>query len=192
MIKSDQLKAVKSCSNGFTLIELIIVITALSIIISYTSISVKNSILHNQLQKTSFELLSRLSSMRAQALRDDSAIKIKFTEKACSVFTANDDDGVVDDLIDQWKIGEHVKLGLPLKKSPPKGPDGVSLPTSKNVASGQWKDGFTINNDAIGTFNSGAVYLHSPNLCAKTYCITSVNSQTLKVYNWDGVSWLAL
>ncbi len=184
----------RKSSKGFTFLELLVVMVIVAVIGTYTTISLRKSILHNQLQKASFEAMAQLSSVRPLALKNDARVLVSFSAKACSVFvdTSGDNAAQADEFSYAWEINRTVLLGLPSSGSTPNSaPPGSQLPLSGEVAAGQWSKQFVINNDALGSMNTGCLYLHSPKLDGKAYCITSFTSQTLKVYSWNGGTWNA-
>mgnify|MGYP000866044619 FL=1 len=179
--------------NGFTFLELVIVMVIAAVIGTYATISLKKSILHNQLQKASFEMMMQLSSMRPLALKNDARVLVRFCAEACSVFVDTSGDTVAQagEFSYAWEVKKNVLLGLPSGSSPSSAPPGSQLPASGSVAAGQWSNMFVVDNDALGSINSGCLYLHSPKLTDKAYCITSFGSQTLKIYSWNGGAWNA-
>lgn len=172
--------------NGFTFLELIIVMVIVAVIGTYTTISLQKSILHNQLQKASFEMMTQLSSMRPLALKNDTWVLVRFGAESCSVFVDQNGDTAFNYA---WEVKKNVLLGLPSGFAPNSAPPGSQLPMSGAVAAGQWSKQFVVNNDALGSMNTGCLYLHSPKLPGKAYCITSFSSQTLKIYSWNGGAW---
>jgi prepilin-type N-terminal cleavage/methylation domain-containing protein len=183
----------KNLCKGFTFFELIIVMVIAAVIGTYTTISLQKSILHNQLQKASFEMMTQLSSMRPLALKNDARVLVRFCAEACSVFVDTSGDTVAQagEFSYAWEVKKNVLLGLPSGSSPSSAPPGSQLPASGSVAAGQWSNMFVVDNDALGSINSGCLYLHSPKLTDKAYCITSFGSQTLKIFSWSGGTWSA-
>lgn len=177
--------------NGFTFLELIIVMVIVAVIGTYTTISLQKSILHNQLQKASFEMMTQLSSMRPLALKNDTRVLVRFGVESCSVFVDQNGDTAAQasEFNYAWEVKKDVLLGLPPSSAPNSAPPGSQLPISGAVAAGQWSKQFVVNNDALGSINTGCLYLHSPRLPGKAYCITSFSSQTLKIYSWNGGAW---
>jgi len=184
----------KPSAQGFTFLELIVVLVISSIIGAYVTVSINKSILNNQLQKASYETMKQLSSIRPVALKNDTRMLVKFSAKSCSVFVDKNDDtiGQADEFSDCWKMNQFVSMGLSSKSPPVTAPAGSVLPQSGKVSAGGWAKGFLVINDALGTINPGCVYLHSPKLAKVTYCITSYTSQSLKIFSWNGKSWTAL
>lgn len=178
-------------SKGFTFIELIVVMVIVAVIGTYTTISLRKSILHNQLQKASFEMMMQLSSARPLALKNDARVLVRFSANACSVYVDQNGDTAAQasEFNYVWKVDKNVLLGLPSVSSPNSAPPGSQLPLSGKVAAGQWSKQFVVNNDALGSINAGCLYLHSPKLTGKAFCITSFTSQTMKVYSWNGGAW---
>lgn len=180
--------------KGFTFLELVVVLVITAVIGSYVSVSINKSIQSNQLQKTSYETMKQLSSIRPIALKNDARMLVKFSTLSCSVFVDKNSDtvGQAEEFSSCWKMNRFVSMGLPPKTPPVTAPAGSALPQSGKVAAGQWAKGFLVTNDALGTINPGCVYLHSPKLAKSTYCITSFTSQSLKIFSWNGKSWIAL
>lgn len=172
--------------KGFTFLELIVVMVIVAVIGTYMTISLQKSILHNQLQKASFEMMTQLSSMRPLALKNDTWVLVRFGAESCSVFVDQNGDTAFNYA---WEVKKNVLLGLPSGFAPNSAPPGSQLPMSGAVAAGQWSKQFVVNNDALGSMNTGCLYLHSPKLPGKAYCITSFSSQTLKIYSWNGGAW---
>ncbi len=187
-----------SCSNytrksskGFTFLELIVVMVIVAVMGAYATITLRKSILYNQLQKASFEMMMQLSSMRPLALKNDANVMVRFGAESCSVFIDQNGDTAAQasEFSYAWKVNKNVQLGLPSGSAPGSAPPGSQLPLSGKVAAGQWSDLFIVTNDALGSINAGCLYLHSPKLTGKAYCITSFTSQTLKIYSWNGGAW---
>lgn len=180
-------------NRGFSLIELVVVLVLSSIIGSYVVVSLNKSISYNKLQKTSFNVLSHLSSQRSIALKEDTRILVKFSVHSCSVYVDRNCDtvGQADEFSSSWELPDGVVLGLPVNSPPTNAPSGSVLPQSGQVAGGAWAKGLLVLNDALGTINPGCVYLHYTKLPKVTYCISSYSTQSLKVFNWDGTSWNA-
>ena len=179
--------------NGFTFLELVIVMVIAAVIGTYTTISLQKSILHYQLQKASFEMMTQLSSMRSLALKNDTRGMVRFAAESCSVFVDQNGDTAAQasEFDYALEVKKNILLGLPSGSAPSSAPPGSQLPSSGNVAAGQWSNLFVVNNDALGSINTGCLYLHSPKLTGKAYCITSFTSQTLKIYSWNGGAWNA-
>ncbi len=177
--------------KGFTFLELIVVMVIVAVIGTYMTISLQKSILHNQLQNASFEMMTQLSSMRPLALKNDAQVLVHFGTQSCSVFVDLTGDTVAQasEFNYAWEVKKNVFLGLPSGSAPNSAPPGSQLPISGKVAAGQWSKQLVVNNDALGSMNTGCLYLHSPKLTGKAYCITSFTSQTLKIYSWNGGAW---
>ncbi|HEX3020663.1 MAG TPA: prepilin-type N-terminal cleavage/methylation domain-containing protein [Chitinispirillaceae bacterium] len=180
-------------SAGFTFLELIVVMVITAVISTYAVVSLSRSILYNQLQKASFETMAELSGIRPLALKNDNRMIVRFSASSCSVYVDQNCDtlGQASEFIKSWEMGKNVMLGLPSRSPPASAPSGSELPVAGNVAAGQWAKAFLITNDALGTINSGCLYLYSPKLAKRAYCITSYTSQSLKIFSWNGTSWTA-
>jgi prepilin-type N-terminal cleavage/methylation domain-containing protein len=183
----------RNLSKGFTFFELIIVMIIIAVIGTYATISLKKSILHNQLQKASFEMMMQLSSMRPLALKNDARVLVRFCAEACSVFIDQNGDTAAQasEFDHALKVKKNVLLGLPSGSPPSSAPPGSQLPASGSVAAGQWSKMLVVDNDPLGSINNGCLYLHSPKLTDRAYCITSFGSQTLKIFGWSGGTWSA-
>ncbi len=183
--------SIRKTSNGFTLLELIIVLVIAAILGTYATVSLNKSILHNQLQKASFETLAQLSSIRPLALKNDSRMLVRFSTSDCSVYVDKNGDTTAqaNEYSHSWKLNERVLFGLPSNPRPGTAPAGAQLPSAGKLAAGQWSKLFVVDNDALGTINPGCVFLYAPKLPGKVYCISSFTSQALKIYSWNGGTW---
>lgn len=191
MARVSPIFSIRKTSNGFTFLELIIVLVITAILGTYATVSLNKSILHNQLQKASFEIMVQLSSIRPLALKNDSRMVVRFSSSVCSVYVDTSGDAAVqpEEFSHSFMLNKRVLFGLPSNPRPGTAPPGSQLPLEGNIAAGQWSEFFVVNNDALGTMNSGCIYLYAPKLPGKVYCITSFTSQTLKIYSWNGGTW---
>ncbi|NLE00868.1 MAG: prepilin-type N-terminal cleavage/methylation domain-containing protein [Fibrobacter sp.] len=183
-----------SLNKGFSLVEILTVIVIMAVASGFAVNSFSKMVANNRLQKAAFELQQELSTIRPMALKNDCKVMVRFSEAACSVYVDKNGDGKIqiDEFRESWEAPEGIVFKLPSDNPPTSAPSGAVLPSGGKYAAGQWSDYLQFANDALGRVNTGSVYLSSKKLKKTTYCITSVNSQTLKIYSWDGSKWNAL
>jgi prepilin-type N-terminal cleavage/methylation domain-containing protein len=182
-------------NRGFTIIELLVVLVLTSVISLYAVTSFNKTIAKNELQKYTQELLKQLSACRPLAMKNDCKVFVTFSSALCSIYLDKDNDGVMQqsERYLSWSIPAPVSVGLPSVSPPGSAPPNATLPLAGKVASGAWATAFVVDDDAMGTMNTGSVYLFSSRQPNVAYCITiSTLIQNIKLYLWNGASWTAL
>lgn len=179
-----------STEQGFSILEIIIVIVILGILASFAVIKYEKAVKFSQVEKEAWNVMQFLSTAKPLAMKNDSRSKVVFGSSVCSLFVDTS-----SSLTGSWKyISRHalsspVIFGLP--SSPPAtAPLGTSLPTGSHHAGANWDSCMAVSRNAMGTINSGSVYLSSSRLPAVTYCVRAISSvQSLKMLKWNGSSW---
>lgn len=180
-------------NRGFTILEAVIVMTLLGILSALTVVKYQKVVAHNELQRATMNLYMELRTTRPLALKYDAKVIIKFIPAQCSIYVDTNGNGVREpaELFKVHKIPSPVSIGI-ATSGPAAAPVGIDWDVS-GIA-GSWSSPvMIINNNALGSISSGAIYLKTTRLSKVTYCIgISSTMQSLKLFKWEGSSWYAL
>ncbi|MCL2844282.1 MAG: prepilin-type N-terminal cleavage/methylation domain-containing protein [Chitinivibrionia bacterium] len=175
---------VKKNNGGFTLVELMIVITIIMILSTTVTLSISNFVLERRGEVQVVAFYNQLKTMRTFAQRDDAMYVLRFTNNAAAAGTPM-----------PFTITRH--RPSPTVPPIPEAVDGVAVPnlfsdqavvsgalrasalttatlTTPNgniVAVTAWAEGIVFQNDEIGTIGQGAVFLRNPNINDINYVI---------------------
>lgn len=184
-----------STARGFTLLEVLVAIVIAGILGKVTFDHLTKVVYNNQLEKASWNLFKDLGSSRPLALKSDATALVKFTGARCSTWVDTSGNGgyEANELMRVISLPQNISFGLPAVNAPTAAPTGASLPSTGGSSGVNWNAGLTIAKDAIGTINSGSVYLRHAKLNTITYCILmSAQSQKMKIFTWRASSWSEL
>jgi prepilin-type N-terminal cleavage/methylation domain-containing protein len=183
-------------NRGFTIVEMATVILILGIIAAIAYSSYQKTVAQNQLQKATSNLYTELCSLRPIAQKYDAKVMVRFltASSQCSIYvdTSNNSATEPAEGLRVHKISSPVSIGIPSSGGPSAGPGDIMFDATG--ISDTWKTSvMTVNNDALGSISSGAIYLKTTRLPKITYCIgISATMHSLKIYKWEGSSWFAL
>jgi hypothetical protein len=131
-----------------------------------------------------------LSNLHLIARQYDAKVFVKFFPAQCSVYVDTNNSGAIDDtdLKRVFKFPSAISLSVP---------SGLTTKPNDLLTlvgmTGNWNVQMTVKNDAIGTLNDGAVYLHSTRLIGIAYCIgIAAPMLSLKQYKWGGSTWFGV
>jgi prepilin-type N-terminal cleavage/methylation domain-containing protein len=180
-------------NRGFTLLEVAIVTGIIGIMAAITFITYQKVVAHDELQTATSNLYMELRAIRPIALKYDAKVMVKFIAEQCSIYVDTNGNGVREpaELRKVYKMPSRISIGI-ATSGPTVAPTGIDWNVS-GIA-GNWNTSvMTVNNNALGSITSGAIYLKSSRLSKITYCIgISATGQSLKLYKWGGSSWNAL
>lgn len=180
--------------SGFSMIELMLTIVLIGILSTFTFNSFISISSNTRLEKTAWNVQKDLSGLRPVAIKNDCPVLVRFPSLTqYKVYVDMNKDGATQnsELVNTFNLPYGITFGLS-SISPGAAPAGAVLPVSGGEGS-QWDSGINLQKDAIGTINSGSVYLSCTQLKKVCYCIAVVNnSQKLKMFRWNGSSWAAL
>lgn len=179
--------------RGFTLIEVSIAMFVLGILALISFNRFTKSMAYADLEKASWNLFRELATLRSLALKNDAMVFAAFDGNTCRLYIDDNNNGVLDDdvFLRTHTVPSPVTFGI-AESGPGEGPLGETYFDGSGIA-GNWATAITVDHDAIGTVSEGALYLSTPKLKKRTFCI-GINStmQKIKMYKWDGSQWLAL
>lgn len=182
----------KVSTRGFTIVELIVTIVVIAIIATVSIVNIKDFILEKRLETEVVSLWNELKSLRPKAMKSETCFHVQFDEakKSYTIYNDIDDNCIFAENIDSI-IGsdlgiDTISFGLPADLST--GPDNTASP-SKSIE-GNWETSMTVNNDNIGTINSGRLFFNNPSLPNIGFSIQiKENSQIIKLYKWSNSRW---
>jgi prepilin-type N-terminal cleavage/methylation domain-containing protein len=181
-------------NSGFTLLEMAIVLVIFGIMAAWSINKFRNTVAHNELEKTANNLYQELRAARALAFKYDTLVFAKFVPSAtstsvCSIYVDKDGDGTRDaaegECVKVFTIPQPVSIGaLSAAKS-----DAVSDYTlDNNGLGGTWATLLEIDGaDVRGEYSHGAVGLKTSRLTNEMYriCITT-SMQSIELWKWSG------
>jgi prepilin-type N-terminal cleavage/methylation domain-containing protein len=189
--------------QGFTLLEVSVVMVVLGILSVFTFFQYKKTMAHNQLEKAANNLYSELRSMRSLSFKYDSHVKAKFNTSLmqCTIWVDTSEDGSSKyRRTSVYQIPSPVVIGRPDADLSQPYTDGWwsyynPYPSIVNGVQGEWKDSIKIDHDSPGEYNQGGIYLYNP-LLEKTYYFIGINSGMqfieLKKCNRGAKIWITL
>ncbi len=187
--------------RGFTLLEAMVVIVIISIITIVSMKTFNKSVAENELRKAAMSLYLELRGLRPLALKYDAKVFVKFYAAQCSVYVDTNDNGAREsnELIKVYKLQPStIAFGMGASggpsAAPPGAPSGAAISWDASGIAGNWNSTvLSVDNNALGSFNSGAIYLKTSRVNRITYCIAiTTDFQSLRLYKWGGTSWSTL
>ena len=177
--------------KGFTRLEIVLAIFVVGLLAVLAVTKFNKTMAQNQLEKTSWNLMKELAGIRPIVLKNDRPVLVEFSNTQCNIYVDEDEDDSPEDeeLLTVIQIPSPIVVGI--SDGLQSGPTG--MPFSFSGIGGDWNTLMVVDNDAIGTINNGSIYLKATKLNNITYCIGITSTmQTLKIYKWEGSSWIAL
>ena len=180
--------------NGFTFVEAAVAMSIIGIMAAIAFPSFQKLVAQNTLQAATMNLFTELQATRATALKYDANVMVKFFTQQCSIYVDTSGNGSREpnEVLRVYTIPSGISIGIAASGGPSAAPSGIDW-NSGGIA-GNWNTPVMIvTNNALGSINSGAIYLKSEQLSKITYCIgISAAMRSLKLYKWGGASWIAL
>jgi prepilin-type N-terminal cleavage/methylation domain-containing protein len=181
-------------NQGFTLIEAAVVMAVVGIMATVTVKSSKKVLAQSELQAATMNLLAQLKSTRSVALKYDANVMVKFIADRCSIFvdTVSNGSREVKELVKVYKLPSQISIGR--AASGPTAAPTASMAYDADGIAGVWKASvMTVSNNAVGTIDTGVIYLKSSKLPKITYCIGNTSARrSLQIYKYGGATWKKL
>jgi Tfp pilus assembly protein FimT len=180
--------------HGFTLIEAASIMAVIGIMATMTVKSSQKVIAQSQLQAATMNLLAELKATRSLALKYDANVMVKIIADRCSIYvdTVSNGSREAKELVRVYKLPSQVTFGR-ATNGPTAAPTTAIAYDADGIA-GRWKASvMTVSNNAVGTIDTGAIYLKSTKLPKITYCICNTSARrSLQMYKYGGASWKRL
>jgi len=178
-------------NKGFTFIEVIMVISILSILSAMAVNNYRKTVAHDRVKTEADRLYTELKGVRAIALKWDGGAVIRFVSaQRCSIYVDTSYGDPNEELMfyKTYDIQAPVSIGIP-EEGPVDGP--LNYEWSATGISDTWKPELTMLRRTPSNFTPGAVYIQNTKLKRTTYCIgITADFLNFKMYTWNGSSWI--
>lgn len=172
-------------NKGFSLIEIILTMIIISILALISFNSCQKSMAKDLLQKDANNLYLFLRTTRSLVFRYDEPVKVTFNNNMCKITIPNTKISTKT-----FNLSKNINFGI-AKNGPVDAPEGMLWDSSGRTS--LWRDSCLIKTDAMGSTDTGSIYLKHDKLPKITYCIgTQKNNLSIILFMWTGSEWIKL
>ena len=180
-------------NNGFTLLEVTLVIIILGILSGFTFLKFQSSSSHDRLQKAANNLYTEIRGLRSLCFKYDEMVMAIFdtdNNKLRIYIDQNEDETIQEsEFYKDYELPSPVRIGVCATT-----PDSwVYNYAPADGLADDWKDTLTVLPDSRGEYLHGGVYLSVPSLKKTVYFVgITYAMQSIELYKWTGTSWIKL
>jgi prepilin-type N-terminal cleavage/methylation domain-containing protein len=167
--------------NGFTMLEIVVVLSVLSILAAVGVVSYSKMAAVTALEKDVLTVYKELTSLKT--------LVMKFDKQTKAVFSSN------NVIINKFTKSDTLKLQVPVTfanaaSGPSTTPFNQTITTGSG-GKGLWKDSLVVHRDALCSIDSGYVLMSSSKVKSVTYYMgVSGKYQGIQLHKWTGGSWV--
>lgn len=173
-------------STGFSILELMVVLTLVGAAIAFTGKAFQNFIMASDFERQAREFWAELSTARTESCKKNTTYIVTLNSSTQEMRIYADINKNNAPEADELQRIHSLPTGIFFSNLKPSG-----APDPPSLSSNNWlSDNIYLTNDNLVNVNAGKVYLLSNKVTPTGYCLMrATNSVMLDFLKWDGTQW---